>query len=1047
MTTPTPADPKSPVPPTAEEKTDTPKRKRRWLRILLVVVLLLVLLVALLPTIASTGPVRGMILSRANDVVQGTVAIDSLSLGWFSSQRIEGISLTDPQDRQVVLVGSVEWSRGLLGAIFAGLDLGELTVEQPDLTLYVKPEGGVSLSDAVAPTKPSEPKEEPSEPFDAEGLKLAAKLNGGRVRIVQPDGQEYVIDQIAFSSDLQGLRELAAEFSAVAQDGATLQAKANLRDFFAEGKLALQKASGEITVKTTPALDIAPVLAIAVPDAKTTGKIKLDIDAKLAPGKSTAKYHIAAMNLSVATPGTDVKPADVAVVGTAGIAGDILTANAKLTGPLGDLGVDLKKLDLAGQMPEDLAGAIMAGESVTLPELELVSDGKIDLAAAGRTVPGLMRLKEGVRISAGQILVQGLDVRGGASPAAKGTVTAELIFDVKGRLRSWKPITAKFHVATVEQGGSKLLRVSDTQVDAPFAKLTAAGTAGQFRADVSSNLTSLRNHMQSIAFMEDSQLAGTVTGSAQVNRTSSDHRKLTIQLQADNVQTGSARTDEGKKKPAKPRTITAQLRWDADARQTAELSSLKGTLKILKLVLSDVGEVFPGEQPALQHDLRMHTEQQKLDVTKLAFASNVLTLNLAGSVADLDSAQTLDLKGDYAADWPEVSRIVGKLNPDAMKDIAMAGRSAGPVVVTGPASNPKITPGFREMDARTQLGWGGGSKVMGLTLGEASFEPSMDDAVVTLPPGEATANGGMLRLRGTADLRGDEPQLSIPGKLSALEKVQLNKEVGQAILSRVLPLLGKVSKLEGLVSLDLQDIDVPLGEGIKQRGTGKGRLDLSKVVLSPTGPMAKLFKLLGKKNDSYPVQTSPVDFELRDGRIHYKNFTMVVGKSMDLKFYGSVGFDNTVDLVVSVPVTGEVLAGLGAAGPTGEYAKHLEGSRIEIPIVGTRESPRLDVSKVDIKPLLEKALKSMGKKALPGLLDGGKTEGGEEKKKPGLGDLLGGSKDKAPAEEPAPKQPATPDNAPITQEKPEEDAGARLLKGLGDALKGAEKKDKPADGQ
>jgi hypothetical protein len=1022
----TPADPHTPASPSAEQS-EPPKRKRRWLRIVLIIVLLLVVLIALLPTIASTGPVRGMILSRANDAIQGQIAIDSLSLGWFSGQRIEGITITDPQDRQVVAVAVVEWSRGLLGAVFAGLDLGEVTVDQPDLTLYVKPEGGVSLSDAVAPKKPSEPKEEPSEPFDTEGLKLAARLTGGRVRIVQPDGEEYVVEDINVSTELEGLNRLTAAFSAVAQDGATLTAQADLRDVFADGALALQNASGKVTVKTEPALDLAPLLAIAVPDAKTTGKVKLDIAAKLAPGQSTAKYNIAANNLSVATPGTDVQPADVALTGTAAIAGNLLSANAKLLGPLGDLSIDLKKLDLAGQMPEDPAGSIMAGESVVLPELHLLSGGKIDLAAAGRTIPGLMRLKDGVRVAGGRILVQDLDIRGGQEPSAKGAVTAEFIFKVKDRLRSWKPIVAKFNVATVEQDGSPLLSVSDTQVTAPFAKLTANGTATQFRADVVGNLSALRNHMQSIAYMQDSRLAGTVTGSMQVDQASSDTRTFTVQLQADNVQTGSAEADKNGTKPKPPRTLNAQLHFKADARETTDLWSLKGRLTILKLVLSDVGEVFPGEQPTLLHDLRMHAEQQTLDVAKLAFDSKVLTLNLAGSVADLDADRTLDLKGDYAADWPEVSRIVGKMNPDALKDIAMAGRSAGPIVVTGPASNPEIKPGFRKMDASTQLGWGGGSQVMGLTLGEATFKPSMDDAVVTLPPGQATANGGMLRLRGKADLRGEEPQLSIPGKLAALEKVQINKEVGQAILSRINPLLGKVSKLEGILSLDLEDLDVPLGESIKTRGTGKGRLDLSNVVLSPTGPMATLFKLMGKKDGSYPVQTRPVDFELRNGRIHYKNFAMVIGKSMDVTFRGSVGFDNTVDLVVSVPVTSGLLGSLGLPGG----GKGLEGMRVEIPIVGTRESPRLELAKIDKKALSEKLLKQ----GVKGLLGGDRKEGesgsGDLRKKlPGL--LDGGSKDKPKPDAPkdASESGANPSSAQ-PKEKDMEDLGKKLLEGLG----------------
>ena len=42
-----------------------------------------------------------------------------------------------------------------------------------------------------------------------------------------------------------------------------------------------------------------------------------------------------------------------------------------------------------------------------------------------------------------------------------------------------------------------------------------------------------------------------------------------------------------------------------------------------------------------------------------------------------------------------------------------------------------------------------------------------------------------------------------------------------------------------------------------------------------------------------------------------------------------------------------------------EYARLLEGTRVEIPIVGSRLDPRLDMSQVDIRPLIQQATRAM----------------------------------------------------------------------------------------
>jgi hypothetical protein len=186
--------------------------------------------------------------------------------------------------------------------------------------------------------------------------------------------------------------------------------------------------------------------------------------------------------------------------------------------------------------------------------------------------------------------------------------------------------------------------------------------------------------------------------------------------------------------------------------------------------------------------------------------------------------------------------------------------------------------------------------------------------------------------------------------------------------------------VEGRAALGTQDVQVPLGESMKTSGQGKGHLDLVDMKVQPGGLLAELIRLGGLTDESmYTVQVSGLDFLLENGRIVYRDFTLTFPREYDLKFYGSVGLDDTLDLVVSLPVRAALLERLGARGPVAEYAQALTGSRVDIPLVGTRLKPKLDVSQVDVKPLVERAIKESTGKAAEGLLKG--LLGGKDKER------------------------------------------------------------------
>ena len=159
------------------------------------------------------------------------------------------------------------------------------------------------------------------------------------------------------------------------------------------------------------------------------------------------------------------------------------------------------------------------------------------------------------------------------------------------------------------------------------------------------------------------------------------------------------------------------------------------------------------------------------------------------------------------------------------------------------------------------------------------------------------------------------------------------------------------------------------------RAAGQGRLELVDMKVQPRGFLTDLLALGGVVSDRemLAVRVQGADFVVQKGRVAYRDFALVFPNEFDLRFSGSVGLDDSVNLSVSVPVGEGLFRRLGIRGPVAEYAKVLVGTRVEIPVAGTRQKPRLDLSRVDVKALVNEALKRSGGKrigdALKGLLE------------------------------------------------------------------------------
>jgi len=583
-----------------------------------------------------------------------------------------------------------------------------------------------------------------------------------------------------------------------------------------------------------------------------------------------------------------------------------------------------------GAIIERAVDAVVASKPLTLPEISLSMNGHILCAPALTAIGPLVELPKDLKLTGGRIEISSLSFQGGSKPKL---ATDILVSGLAGS-RAGKPVKLDdiTVLATARLDNTNRLRIEKAVFSSGFAQANASGSIGNFTLKANADLPKLKSQLDPFLDMQ-ATLAGSITLDATIKKVgdSYDNLDASVNAQAKDFQYVPKPPAGAKTKPAslKPRTFTI-------------------TSNALVNLKTDV--------------IRITTAEAK-------FQPELLTVNLGGNVSKIKSQWTLDLAGTYSGQWEEINRLMEELSPGATETIALAGKTSGKFIATGALANPEVTTTDDGLSGNTVLAWDKGN-ALGLPLGQGKISPKLSKNRLVLPVSKFSASEGTVQIGATVDMSGKEPVLRLPPTLQVMDEVQLTQKFSKEVLSRVNPIFAGLGYIRGKAALRLDGVEIPMGESMNTGGKGTGRLDLSDMRVKPSGILTQLLKWQGVPTevDYYTVDVSGMDFLVRKGGIEYDNFTFTFPKDLKIGFSGRVGFDDTVEMKVFTPVTAALLNKLGVSGPTTEYARVLKGARIAIPMSGTRKLPKLDLSRVDVKPLIKKAAENLLKEKAGGLL-------------------------------------------------------------------------------
>jgi len=379
------------------------------------------------------------------------------------------------------------------------------------------------------------------------------------------------------------------------------------------------------------------------------------------------------------------------------------------------------------------------------------------------------------------------------------------------------------------------------------------------------------------------------------------------------------------------------------------------------------GDSVIRERVELAYDAGVDLKNHRIVIDTTRVISKPATIDMKGSIENYDSDLIASIRGDYDLSWKELTALIHNFAPSTKDLILVDGKTKSDFSLQGPLNKPGARPAFHDVNAEASVEWSS-AKLAGVEVGRAKLVPRLSGGQINLPPTYLAAAQGKVGLMGTLDLRSPEPTLRMPGKNQILDGVTMTPELTRELLSRINPVFYHVASAKGLVYLTANNLVFPLGESGTDAAAGEGRLELVDAMIEAAGLLKELLALGGITADRglIAVGMKGLDFYVKDGRIRYEDFTLMFPEEFDMKFHGSVGLDSTLDLVVSIPVRPELLERLGVSGSTAARTRSVVGERVDIPIVGTREKPILDLKRIDVNKLLQDALKRTAGETLEG---------------------------------------------------------------------------------
>uniref|UniRef100_UPI004057C99D hypothetical protein n=1 Tax=Candidatus Electronema sp. TaxID=2698783 RepID=UPI004057C99D len=266
----------------------------------------------------------------------------------------------------------------------------------------------------------------------------------------------------------------------------------------------------------------------------------------------------------------------------------------------------------------------------------------------------------------------------------------------------------------------------------------------------------------------------------------------------------------------------------------------------------------------------------------------------------------------------------------------------------------------------------------GISISDLLAETDMKGGIMSAAL-KGGLNGGKVQFTPKIDYTREPPVLTLAAPEQVLDRVGLAETLADGLLKTFHPLLGALARPAGTISVRAERLSLPLGgKGLEQADFSL-RFDLASVVLEPVNALAGILDMAGLGGQPLQLKEKSLSCEGKKGRITCSPIKITAADS-EMILSGSAGFDGSLDYMLEVPVTKNLVGKKGY--------ELLKGATLKVPIKGSKDKPVYSpealmraasdlvrqaaghAAEEAVKEQVRKVLPQEVEKVLPGLLDG-----------------------------------------------------------------------------
>jgi len=424
---------------------------------------------------------------------------------------------------------------------------------------------------------------------------------------------------------------------------------------------------------------------------------------------------------------------------------------------------------------------------------------------------------------------------------------------------------------------------------------------------------------------------------------------------------------------------------------------------LAQIAMQHAGDDWRAQIDGVVHDLAVIANDRAANSTRVervVWRDNEVRLSVAGEyrgAEDVIQLEALDLeaqsitvgaRGTIKAPTSQcIANLSGTVKYDLKnlapllqtytgRQIRLTGKHEEAFSLHGSLGNPSDVAGHpisvrqRLAGARASLDFSWESAdVFGLQIGGETIHAELNNSVLSVKPLDIAVGKGRLMLNPRVQLS-DDPVRLLHDKGPVIRNVQVTREVCARGLKFVAPVVADAVEVEGRLSVALDHAKLPLPQAAE--GNVVGRLTIHEMRLTPGKSTRDLVALAGQieailrglKAQRRASQASDavitlseqqIPFRMAKGRVHHQGLEMKAGSAV-IRTSGSVGLDETLDLVVEVPIqkawVGPRLQRLG-----------WHNQVIRVPVRGTLKKPKIE------RRVLANLAKKLGQQAAQDLIN------------------------------------------------------------------------------